>query len=54
MLIEKLPLVIGIELLIMIVSFLIAKDSSQILEISSMLTGFVLVGAASIYFFKRR
>jgi hypothetical protein len=52
MLSRKLPVVIGIELLLLIASFVIAKDISEIVVIDLMLTAFVLLGAASIYFLK--
>lgn len=50
MLSRKLPLVIGIELLLLMISIVIAKDISEIIVIDLMLTAFVLLGAASISF----
>lgn len=52
MLSRKLPLVIGIELLLLMISIVIAKDISEIIVIDLMLTAFVLLGAASISFLK--
>lgn len=50
MLSRKLPLVIGIELLLLMISIVIAKDISEIIVIDLMQTAFVLLGAASISF----
>lgn len=50
MLSRKRPLVIGIELLLLMISIVIAKDISEIIVIDLMLTAFVLLGAASISF----
>ncbi|MEJ6979683.1 hypothetical protein WG906_04430 [Pedobacter sp. P351] len=54
MLSRKLPLVMGIELLLLMVSIVIAKDISEIIVIDLMLTAILLIGAVFLYLFKRR
>jgi hypothetical protein len=51
--VKKLSIIAAFEFIMVIIAFLIAKDSNDVVNVAGTLTAFMVVGAACLFLFQK-